>query len=596
MMLIPAGCAEVYDGPYIIEGDVEWANVTYVLNDTVLVNETASLTIVNSTIVPAHPLGKTYMIQSYGRLAFSGSTLEGGRWYSIVFSAGDVMVEDSGFSNCSYAMIAGGNVSVSGSSLSDLEYGIRSSGDLLTVNDTVFTGCTFPFQSYADTTVMRNVTFVNTTYTVGSVYSDVAELTGITIITAAEGFILSGAEAVVQLIAEDISESNCGEGCSAPAVTGSAIVLMTADLELNDSRIEGSDVGILAYHGNVDVDNTTFEGLLGGLYGYNLKGNVTDSLFIDCAVGLEASRSDVVFKNSTFVNTTPEVRQWMQVRVNVEDPYGSDVRSAIVTIVDSVDNTTEFATNSAGYAMVGLVSSQSENGTVSTFGPYDITVEKDGIETSRTDVDIEDDDEIDFVLPYWKPDLNITTISASPGRKVVINVTIVNDGDQVAENVTVGFTYKAGIDVRVIDTVAVGDIAVNEEVFAEMVWDTSDLGISEGEEIVITAIADARNAEAAGVSANNDATVLLTMASEGDEDDVEPNPVLVSLIVLMLVLIALLILKFRKRIRSSHSEEGPGGPETWNEVSKNVRKHRRESFEDIGRAPARRTRKPPMTK
>jgi len=579
---------EVYDGPDTIEGDITWTDESFVLEGPVYVNETASLTLVNTTLVPAVNFTGTAMIVGYGPINVTGSTLEGGRWWTIIYSSADVTVVDSTFSNSSYAVLTIGNLTVTGSEFSDNEYGIRSGGALMSVSGTTFESCAVAFNSYSGRTEMTDVSFFNTTYFVGWIYSDTAELSGITIGTAGEGISTWGTDIEVQLDASDVREENCDAGCSGPSVTGSVFVAEHGNVTVRDSSISDSDGAFIGYYTTLNADNVTFDGLDGGLYGYHLEANVTNSTFIDCGVGLEASRSNATFVGCDFINTTVEARQWWIVRILVEDPYGDNVRSATVTVIDSEGEVKEGTTNVIGRVEFGIVAYVQTNGTIETFGPYNITVEKDGFETSMTGVELEDEIVVDIELPYLKPDINVTDITTTGRGIVTIRATITNTGDHVAENVTVGFTYKAGFIVRVIGTVELGDVAIDGVETAEMEWDARDL-IGDGDtEFEITVNAEARNDEPSGSMGDNHGSISLDVGDIGEEDE-EPNLALVAIIIVMLVLIAFLVIKFVTR---ESPEEDPGIPGSWDEVRKSVRKKVAPPRTNRGKTPAPKGRAP----
>jgi len=594
-----AVAAELYDGPGTIEGDVVWTNESFVLGGSVYVNENASLTLVNTSLYPAVNFTNATLIVGYGPVSFIDSMLDGGRWRTVISSSSEVTVVGSAFTNASYGILTGANLTVSGSTFTDLEYGLRSGGDTLSISDTVFERCDYGFMSYSWETLMDNVSFINTTFMVGNVFSTTATLTGIMIDGAGEGISSSGTDIKVQVVATNVKEENCDAGCGGPSVTGSVLITGGGKLNLVDSDISDSDGGIIGYHSDIEVENTTFYDLKGGLYGYMMQGNVSNSTFIDSGIGLEASRSDIGFIDCTFTNMSVEARQWWVVRVNVVDPYGDDVRSAVISIIDSEGNVTEGTTNVAGFHDTGIIAYQRINGSDVIYGPYDVIVEKDGFEAEVTNITLEDDYTVDVFLPYYKPDINVTGITTKGRGRVTLRATVANTGDHVAENVTVTFTYKAGFNVIVIDTVDVGDIEADGTGTAEVVWDARDV-IAEGhDEFQITANAEADNDDPTGSKGDNYGSIMLDVSEIEDEDE-EPSPALVAIIIAMLIIIAFLVIKFVTRTREASGDERDT-PKTWTETKARSRKvretdvprtHRGKTPAPKGRAPGR--RQPPV--
>lgn len=592
-----AVAAEMYDGPDIIEGDVTWKDRSFVLQTPVMINDTATLRLMNTTLRPAVNFTGPALLVGYGPVTFTDSWLEGGRWWSVITSSKAVVVQNSTFTNASYGILTSGDLHINDSTFMDLEYGFRSGGDNLDVETTVFESCDYAFLSYSWDTWMMDVSFLNTTFIVGNIFSTSANLSGIHIDGAGEGISTSGTNLTIELTATNVKEENCEAGCGGPPVTGSVLVAGGGFVNIVDSQFSDSDGGMIGYNTDLNIENTLFQDMKGGIYGYMLEGNVTDSEFTNCSIGLEASRSEVQFIDCYFNETEIEARQWWVIRISVTDPYDDGVPYAMVTITDSKGNETAATTHVAGFLDTGMVAYQQINGTIETYGPYQLSAAKDGFEATLTNVTLEEDSSVDIYLPYYRPDINLTEITTKGRGKVKLSAVVVNDGEHVAENVTVTFTYKAGFNVIVIDTVDIGDIAPNSTETAEVTWDARDV-LDEGHsEFLITANAEALNDDPVGSTADNFASIQLDAGDIDDEDDdEEPSPALIAIIIAMLVIIVFLVLKFITR-----AGEAPGDdidtPKTWKETKERSKKvketdeprtHRGRTPAPKGRAPGRR--------
>ncbi len=359
------------------------------------------------------------------------------------------------------------------------------------------------------------------------------------------------------------SREDCATGACSSSESGKGMYIEGSKLSMEGVEISGNDdYGISATTTELDIVNCiisdNFDSGIVAMYSY---GNLSDNeISGNHEYGISMVSGTVnVQESNTFTdnNELGRVQMAWELRVFVSDAYGTKVSRATLEIQG---NGTEITTNTtySGLAFKIIPEYLIDNsGMRIEYNPYTITASKitawDGIEYSNsTVVQIQEDTDVDIIIPMVSPDLTVEGIDIPSdvriGQANKIVVSIQNIGDAAANDVEVTVFEKDSEG---------GKSIINRTTISVAADDSTELSISWKPKLVGEATIEVSITTPYDELDNENNRMESTLNVKEKEPDLFEDIYLLSFIVAFLVIVAGMAIYFLAIPKKRKEKEEP---------------------------------------
>jgi parallel beta-helix repeat protein len=252
------------------------------------------------------------------------------------------------------------------------------------------------------------------------------------------------------------SPDDCTTGACSADESGKGLLVEASNLTMDGVEVSYNSKGLIAQYSLVELNNCTFrDNLVDGISGEFSEANMSYNLFANnTRYGINWMYTLLeVDDTNIFSENTGEARiiQLWDVKVRVIDSSGDWISNAKIEFEGS-GNSYSSTTTITGMATKAVAEYIITNDGIKVdYNTYKVTAKKkaswDGVEYSNyTTEEIIYNTEIDVVIPLKKPDLLVKKIEFSKtpvvDSEVKIKVKVANEGDTIANNVSIVVTQK----------------------------------------------------------------------------------------------------------------------------------------------------------